>query len=182
MIVIKILLLILITDLVTGIGHWWEDAYGDPRWKVLGKSVVIPNLDHHKRPREFLKSSTWERIRLSFSIAVIIGLAFYFTGLLCWEVIFCLLYGSLANEVHAISHRTNKENGKLICAMQKIGLIQSRRMHGHHHTSPYDVNYSIMTNYLNPFLNKTKFWIGLEYLISLFGINPMRGSKIREGL
>lgn len=182
MIVIKIVLLILITDLITGIGHWWEDAYGDPRWKYLGESVVIPNLDHHKNPRKFLKDSFFSRIKLTFFIMIFIGVGVFLVGLMSWEIVFCLVYATLANEIHAISHRSNNENGKLICAIQKTGLIQTRKMHGHHHTSPYDVNYCIMTNYLNPLLNKTKFWFGLEYIISLFGINPMRGSEIRGGL
>ena len=53
MIVMKLFLLIIVTDFLTGTVHWWEDAYGNPSWKFLGKSVVIPNLEHHQCPRKF---------------------------------------------------------------------------------------------------------------------------------
>ena len=54
--------------------------------------------------------------------------------------------------------------------------------HGYHHTSPYNINYCVMTNYLNPILNKIKYWEFLEWIISLFGIKVVRGSSIRKGL
>ncbi len=38
MILLQFFLLILITDLLTGTVHWWEDAYGNPDWKYLGKA------------------------------------------------------------------------------------------------------------------------------------------------
>lgn len=181
MIVFKILALMLLTDFITGTVHWWEDAYGNPSWKLLGKSVVVPNLEHHQYPRKFLKHGMWPRIRLSFIIAMSLGTIAYLFGVLIWEVAFVLVYASLANEIHAITHKTDKENGRLICWIQKTGLIQTRRMHGHHHTSPYDVNYCVMTNYLNPVLNKTRFWIGLEWVVQLFGIKPSRGLPSRGG-
>lgn len=181
MIFVNIILLILITDLLTGTVHWWEDAYGNPNWKYLGKSVVIPNIEHHKTPRGFFKGNFVDRIKLSLIIAIILGIIFYFLDVINWQVIFCLAYGSLANEIHAITHRTDKENGKIICALQKIGLIQSRRMHGLHHTSPYDINYCVLTNYLNPILNKIGFWQKIETAISFFGISPTRGNLNRGG-
>ena len=36
--------------------------------------------------------------------------------------------------------------------------------------------------YLNPILNKIKYWEFLEWIISLFGIKVVRGSSIRKGL
>lgn len=181
MIVLKIFLLILITDLVTGAVHWWEDAYGNPNWRFLAKSVVLPNLDHHKNPRGFLKGSFFERIKVSLIAAAILAAVLLILHALSWEIIFCLAYGSLANEIHAMAHRTDKENGKLICFLQKIGLIQSRRMHGMHHKSPFDINYCVMTNYLNPILNRINFWLKLECIVAQFGVKPTRGNASRGG-
>ena len=102
-------------------------------------------------------------------------------GWLNWMVAFCLIYGLMANEIHAISHRTMKENGKFISFLQKLGLLQSRRMHGYHHSAPYDVNYCVLTNYLNPILNKIGFWHFLEWAVGLFGVKPARGNVNRGG-
>ncbi len=123
MIILKIILLILVSDFVTGILHWWEDAYGNQDWKFLGKIIVIPNVEHHQYPRKFLKRSFFSRVKISFLFALIIGCIFALLVYLRWEHIFILIYSSLANEFHAISHRSDKENGILIGLFQKIGII-----------------------------------------------------------
>ena len=181
MIVIKIISIILLADFIAGIIHWWEDAYGNPNWRYLGKSIVQPNLEHHQYPRKFLKNSFWSRVKISVISGVFICVILYtfsFINLIVWSGI---MLASLGNEFHAMAHRTDNENGKVVVALQKIGLIQSRKMHGQHHKSPYNINYCIMTNYLNPILNTIHFWTILEKTISYFGIEPTRGSTERKG-
>ena len=181
MIVLQLLLCILLTDLLTGAVHWWEDAYGNPDWKILGERVVKPNIEHHKNPRAFLKHGAFERIRLSLAIAIGLGFVCWLLGIMVWQVAFCLLYGAMANEIHAAAHRTKRENGKFVTFLQRIGLMQSRRMHGYHHSAPFDVNYCVLTNYLNPILNRIRFWSVLEQIVALFGIEPTRGNANRNG-
>jgi ubiquitin-conjugating enzyme E2 variant len=182
MIIVKIFGMILLTDFLAGLIHWWEDAYGNPKWKWFGKAIVIPNIEHHRYPRKFLKGTTIGRIKFSVLFGLFLLIILYpFVGF-SWELIFVLVYGSFGNEIHAITHRTDKENGKIICFIQKSGLLQSRRMHGLHHSSPYDCNYCVMTNYLNPVLTYIRFWERLEIVISWFGITPIRNNNIREGV
>lgn len=137
MILLQLFILILFTDMFTGTIHWWEDVYGNPTWKYLGKSIVIPNMEHHKNPRSFLETSFVKRIKLSALIAMLIAIIFFAIGMLNWQIIFVLFYSAMSNEFHAIAHRTDKENGRIIMFIQKIGFIQSRRMHGMHHAPPY---------------------------------------------
>lgn len=33
---------ILLTDVTSGVFHWWEDAYGDPFWPIIGTHVTRP--------------------------------------------------------------------------------------------------------------------------------------------
>ena len=181
MILLQIILCIIITDLLTGSVHWWEDTYGNPDWIFFGNTIVKPNIEHHKKPRGFLKDSLFQRVKLSALIAICIGTVIFLLGFLNWQIMFCLIYASFANEIHAITHRTNKENGKLINLIQKTGLIQSRKMHGYHHSAPYDINYCVLTNYVNPILNKIKFWFFLECCIGFFGINSTRNDTNRAG-
>lgn len=49
------ILIILSADFLSGFIHWWEDAYGNPNWKILGKHIIEPNLNHHTNPRDFIK-------------------------------------------------------------------------------------------------------------------------------
>lgn len=181
MIIIKLFSLILLADFISGGIHWWEDTYGNPSWKFLGKLIVIPNIEHHQYPRKFLESSFWGRIRLSVIFGILLLSVFAVFEAVSWEIIFLFAFASLANECHAAAHRTDKENGRIICLIQKTGLMQSRKMHGHHHTAPYETNYCIQTNYLNPILNLLRFWATLELIIARFGIKPTRGQENRNG-
>ena len=64
--------------------------------------------------------------------------------------------------------------------MQKIGLIQSKEMHDLHHNSPYDINYCVMTNYLNPILEWLNFWDFIEFILYLVGIETTRESRMQN--
>lgn len=184
LIVWNIVLGILVADLVSGLFHWWEDAYGNPTWKFLGvgKYIVTPNLIHHSDPRAFLKNSYWVRNNTTFIADIFLGLVAYVTIGIHWWVIVALLFLSQMNEIHAIAHRTDKENGKFLIFLQRLGIIQSKKHHGWHHVTPFENHYCILTEYLNPVLNKIYFWRGLEWLVlKVFGAPVIRGSEVRGG-
>ncbi len=177
------LILWLIADFITGVIHWWEDAYGNPNWPIIGKYIIEPNLEHHRSPRLLLQGSYWNRINTSVYAAVMIILALWICGVFYWQVVVCLAFSSQGNEIHAISHRSDKENGRLIMFFQKIGIFQKRKTHGWHHKAPYDTNFLVMTEYLNPLLNKIRFFEFVEWMIlKVFRIKVLRGSAIRSGI
>lgn len=180
---VQILLLWLLADLITGLVHWWQDTYGHPNWPILGKHLVIPNLNHHKNPRGMLKDKYWPRVRASVVAALIMIIIFWLCGWHSWRMVLCLVFSTQGNQIHAMAHRTNKENGKLVMFLQRLGIFQGRKMHGWHHRAPYDTNFFILTNYLNPFFNKIKFFERLEWLImKILRIKPLRGAVIRGGV
>lgn len=180
---VKVFLLWILADFITGIVHWWQDTYGNPNWPIIGKYVVEPNLIHHKNPRNLLKGNYWYRVSTSIVAALVIGPTLWFVGWHSWEMIICLIFSSQGNEVHAISHRTDKENGRFFVFLQKFGIIQRRKTHGWHHSAPYDTNFCVMTEYLNPFLNRLKFWSRMEkFLEKVFGVKVLRGSDVRGGI
>lgn len=53
MLLVEILVVVLVADLVSGLAHWWEDAYARTDRGPF-KQVAIDNLRHHAKPREFL--------------------------------------------------------------------------------------------------------------------------------
>ncbi len=104
-------------------------------------------------------------------------------GLYSWQVIVCLLFCIQGNEVHAMSHRPDKNTGPLVRLLQKTGIFQSKKMHRWHHKAPYETNFCIMSDFVNPILNRIGFWRKLEMLIlKVFKIDVLRASSIREGL
>ncbi len=173
----KVLLIMITADFISGIVHWWEDTYGNPEWKFLGigKYLIAPNLIHHQKPRDFIKNSYWKRnsaaIILSFFLSLI---SYEFVGIKPETALILFLYGSQAVQIHAIAHRTEKENGKFLTFLEESGLIQSKRHHARHHTAPHKCGYCLMTNWVNPILDAIQFWVMLEWItLKIFGI-PVR--------
>ncbi len=181
--VLQVFLLWVAADFITGVIHWWEDTYGNPKWKILGKFVVEPNLVHHKQPHKLLEGSYWNRINTSFFAALMIGGILTLFSLLTWQVVVCLLFCVQGNQVHAMSHLPDRTTGKFINWLQKTGIFQSKKMHRWHHKAPYETNFCVRSDYVNPILNKIHFWRSLEIAIfKTFRIQVLRASSAREGL
>lgn len=182
-VVFQVFLLWITADLITGIIHWWEDTYGNPNWPIIGKYVVEPNLIHHKQPTKMLEGSYWNRINTSFFAVALIGSIFWWIGLRSWQMIICLLFCTQGNEIHAMSHRPDKANSKIVLFLQKTGMLQSKKAHRWHHKAPYETNYCVMSDFINPILNRIEFWRKLEWLIlKFFKINVLRASTVRNEL
>ena len=103
---------ILAADFLSGLFHWLEDAYGKVTWPVVGKTVIEPNLLHHKDPRAMTKNSWWR----SIDVQTVLG-GFYLAtrwamNALTWRN--TLVVGVLvnANEIHKWAHRNAAENGR----------------------------------------------------------------------
>ena len=157
---------VLVADLATGTLHWAEDAYGHPDTPLFGKLFIRPNIVHHHFPRYFLKKSWWQSSAdLLLVNAAIIGVAASL-GWLTWHVwLFCFLAAN-SNHIHKCAHRTRKENGPIISALQRWGILQNPAHHAIHHTDPKASRYCVITNLVNPVLDGLHFWAGLEWVIA----------------
>jgi|GEM_PF-743928 len=180
---LQLFLLWCAADFITGVIHWWEDTYGNPNWKIIGKYVVEPNLVHHKQPHKLLEGSWWSRINTSVIAAAIFWGILWSIGLFSWQIIVCLLFCTQGNEVHAMSHRPDKATNKFIRFLQRTGIFQSKKIHRWHHKAPYETNFCVMSDFCNPILNRIGFWGKLELLIlKVFKIDVLRASSVRKGL
>ncbi len=181
---LQFILAILLADFITGLVHWWEDSYGNPQWKVIGKYIVEPNLVHHLKPRDMAPGGYFKQTYISWIAAVVfIGVPWLAFDWHPFLFVATMLVAAQGNMIHCLAHRTDSENGAIIRAMQRVGIFQSRQHHGIHHTSPYVVNYCIMTNFVNPVLEGIYFWQTIEWMLEkLAGVKVLRGSAVRNGL
>jgi len=178
---LKLPLCILCADLLSGVIHWWEDTYGNPAWPGFGPAVIVPNLRHHRWPREFLAGTYWQRNNTSYGLGIVLVALAWVAGLYTPWLALTLLLAVHANEVHRCAHRSPRENGRIVRWLQAAGVMQSARHHGRHHSAPYDCRYCIMTNVLNPVLDRLRFWLALEWVLRRgFGVQVLRGSALRE--
>lgn len=157
--------IVLAADFAAGLIHWIEDAYirEDTPW--VGCWIGRTNTMHHHLPRRMTRNTWWQSnwdLLLAMSLVVVVSALL---GRLTWQVgLFAIVAGN-ANEVHKWSHRTRRENGRLISLLQDLRLLQTPHHHAIHHTNPKEVHYCPVTNAVNPVLDTLRFWTGLEWLL-----------------
>lgn len=162
---LKFIGVVLLADFVTGLIHWMEDSYWSPETPVLGKWLVIANLAHHKNGQEFLQKSwfesSWDLLLAGITLVSIA----YFMDFLTWEICLFALIIVNANQIHKWAHITRYENKpRIIGMLQKVYILQRTHHHGQHHRKPNNSHYCTVTNALNPILDKSGFWRGLEFI------------------
>ena len=159
-------------DFISGVIHWLEDRYGNPKWPVIGHTIR-ENQQHHFTPRSFLKGTLWTRNREVLVIGLAFLAAFWAFDVLNAFTVSAVLFGVASNEVHASAHRSPKENGRLITLLQKTGLMQSHKHHAAHHRKGKDTHFCVLTNHVNPVLERVRFFQTLETVFArLFGLHP----------
>jgi plasmanylethanolamine desaturase len=156
------LVTVLAADLASGFVHWAEDAYARKDTPIIGKLVADANIEHHQRPREFLKNnwfqSSWDLMLLGSAIVAVA----YGLDMLTWHVWLFAAIAANANQIHKWAHRNPRENGKLVTWLQKAKLLQTPRHHAKHHSGQKNSHYCAVTNLMNPVLDHVGFWVKLE--------------------
>ena len=172
---------VLAADLIVGVFHWIEDAYLRDNCPVLGELVARPNILHHYRPRHFLKKSWLASCWDLWLVAGLILTAAWAFGVLTPAVgLFAALVGN-ANQIHKWAHRSRRENGSWINLLHDLRILQGPKHHAIHHTDPKSTHYCVITEFLNPILERIRFWTRLEcWLRKAFGIRRRSDTSNRR--
>ena len=177
---VQIVATVLAADFVAGFIHWLEDAYVREDTPLIGKHVTRPNIIHHHFPRQMTRNNWWQSNYDLLLVSVALIAIAWCLSWLTWEVLLFAVLSANANEFHKWAHRTRAENGCVISFLQTIRLLQTAKHHARHHTDPKNSHYCTMTNILNPVLDGTHFWDGLEWLLErTFGLQRRDDSSVR---
>lgn len=164
MFIFKLLVTVLMADFVSGFVHWLEDAYTRPDMPLLGQ-IARDNLEHHAHPRAFIRKSWWAS---SYDLLILgllgLALAWHNHALTPWVVLFTALVVN-ANQVHKWAHSSRLEVPRAIRFLQKHRILQTPREHARHHSGERNSHYCVMTNLLNPALEKIRLWSRMEWII-----------------
>jgi len=167
-------------EFVAGLVHWFEDAYVRENTPLLGKVIARPNIVHHHYPRYMTRHNWWQSSFDLLCLSVSLVLAAWCVGWLTWEVWLFAIVSANANEIHKWTHRTRKENGRVISFLQDIRVLQTARHHARHHTDPKNSHYCTITNFLNPVLDRVHFWDGMEWMLArTFGLRRREDTSVR---
>jgi palmitoyl-[glycerolipid] 3-(E)-desaturase len=164
---------IIVGDFATGVFHWAVDNYGSIHTPIFG-TVCAAFQGHHVTPwtitfRPFannLYKIAFATIPALFLLALAstsVYTRLFFTLFINWWL--------LSQEFHKYSHMRQVPFPMKI--LQDSNLILSKKVHGLHHTAPFEGNYCILTGICNPILDKSNFFRYLEkYVYRCTGNKP----------
>ena len=162
-----------LADFVTGVVHWAEDAYAaHAKPGSLFRKVAEANALHHVKPRAFLANTWFESSWDLLLLAGVIVAGAWGLGHLNWAVYLFAVIIANANQLHKWTHRNSRENPRVIVWLQKLRVLQTVRHHACHHTGERNSHYCVVTNWLNPLLERMQFWRRLErFNARVFGLH-----------
>ncbi len=167
-----LVLVLLLADFVAGLVHWLEDAYVREDTPLIGSFIGRSNVIHHHLPRYLTRNNWWQSSWDTFAFSTLILCVAWRFDLLTWQVAWFAAISANANEIHKWSHRTRRENGRVITFLQNLRLLQTPQHHAVHHTNPKNVRYCPITNLVNPLLDQCHFWDACEWLLAqLLGVH-----------
>jgi len=169
-------------DFITGLVHWAADTYCEESTPVIGRSLVKPFRVHHVRPSEICEHGLVETMGNTCMLAVpllALFLALTLYGETSATAAFALFTAAMTVGVTVITNQFHKwahaeKPPRLVRAMQRARIILSPGHHQEHHTAPFESSYAITNGWLNPLLNRTRFYRRLEGALSALGIKPSR--------
>jgi hypothetical protein len=167
-------------DFVTGVVHWFADTYFTENTPIIGRSLVKPFRLHHIYPRDICTHDLVEIAGNSCILAVpVLSMCWYLlwllpeSGWLAFKVLFVsvLAITTVAtNQFHKWAHQEGPS--RLVRWLQRIRLVLNASHHEKHHVAPFNLHYCITNGWLNPLLNRIKFFRRMEKFLRLFGMKP----------
>jgi ubiquitin-conjugating enzyme E2 variant len=179
-ILVETFLAVVFVDFCSGVLHWLEDAYGSEKAPIIGRYVTTPNIRHHVDPMQFTHCSIWLRNRVTWTITLAALAVVAALGAFSWFWASAGSLGLLSNEIHCWWRRSPAQNGPVVGWLQRARLIQSPLHHARHHRGGKNTRYCVVTDFVNPVLDRVDFFPRLERIIARFGVPPRPAPSVRQ--
>jgi hypothetical protein len=163
-----------LADFISGLVHWAADTFGSARTPVFGNFVSTFRV-HHLDPEDITRHDPIEANAdvFLFSAPVHLGLLLFVRDAFVLWLLFGLFLASYPNsQIHKWAHL--QQRPRWVTRLQQLRLLLSPHRHAHHHSGTHTTDYCITTGWLNPLLDATRFFRGLEWLLARFGVEPTR--------
>jgi hypothetical protein len=154
----------LVSDFLSGFVHWAGDTVGDENTPVFGNNFVRPFRYHHVDPKDITRHDFVETNGNNCIVVAPILLLLMLVIPKTTDPWFfsCVVVASTSwfvfctNQFHKWAH-TDAPAG-WVRALQRAGLILSPEHHAIHHASPQDKYYCITVGWMNPLLERIRFF------------------------
>ena len=164
---------LMVADFVGGAVHWFADTYFDPETPILGAVLIEPFRDHHQDPAgitrhgflELLGNNAMGTLPMA---GILLALGPPASGL--WAQLGHSAVAALAlalfatNAFHCWAHM--EEPPGFAAWLQRRRLVLSPEVHSRHHCAAHDSSYCVTSGWLNPLLDRWRFFGRLEALLS----------------
>lgn len=164
----------LVADLLSGAVHWLADRYFAPESWLIGPLLIAPFREHHADASRIARHDFFEVSGNNALVSLPLML-----GLLALPLPTAdgassmLVFGHglglgltaalfLTNQIHGWAHQ--KAPARPIRRLQSLGLILSPERHAPHHRH-HDRAYCVTSGWLNPLLDRMRFFARLERLV-----------------
>lgn len=158
-VLVQVVCLILLADFTGGLFHWAEDTWGDETTPFWGPHFVRPNIGHHDRPSAILSVPWLRAARYVLAAGAAMLLAGWVLG---WQLWLYVALAAFNDQAHRLEHTPTVRLPAWARLLQRAGILQDARHHWQHHRLPHTAAYCVLTPWLNPILDRTGFWRGLE--------------------
>lgn len=178
-------------DFVSGLVHWFADTYGSDRTPLVGANFIKPFRLHHVYPKDIC---THGFIATNGNTCILAAPLVGFCLPFVWEeevsamraftVLTTVLMAATTvatNQFHKWAHEDAPP--RVARLLQRAHLILRPQHHSQHHTAPHLTDYCIANGWLNPLLEKIKFFSRLEHALLKFGLRraaPEAGRPLDE--
>ena len=142
-------------------------------------SQIAAFQGHHQRPWTITQREFCNNCSLTFKpagIAAALFLALSLSGATgaAWDTFAAtaIFFIAMSQQLHAWSHMKPSALPAPVMALQDAGLIISRKAHGAHHRSPFNINYCIVSGWCNPILDSGLMFNAEMFIKRRLGVDP----------
>lgn len=155
-------------DFGSGVVHWAGDTWGTPHVPIVGPGFIRTFREHHVDQAAITQHDFVETNGANCLATLPVLLSgFAFEAEAVFGATFSLALGLwvfLTNQIHKWAHEANP--APLVRLLQRAGVFLRPEHHAIHHAAPHDRAYCITTGWLNPILDRTRFFRVLERAIA----------------
>lgn len=167
--------------------HWSVDNYGSGDTPVVG-SQIAAFQGHHQRPwtitqREFCNNCSLTFKPAGVSASLFLGLSLAGWTPAAWDTFAAtaIFFIAMSQQLHAFSHMKKSDLPAPVVTLQDAGVIISRKAHGTHHKSPFNIKYCIVSGWCNPLLDSGLMLAAEKVIQDRLGVKPRGWSEPQAG-
>lgn len=167
-------------DFLSGFVHWAGDTWGSYKTPVVGRALIAGFRDHHVDELGITRHDFVDTNGNNCLVAlpamvflVVVPIPNGWIAGVCGLLLSTALWTMVTNQIHKWAHQPPELVPGYLKTLQRWNVILAPDHHRRHHAEPYLSHYCITVGWLNPILDGTGFFRGLERAISaVTGVVP----------